>query len=386
MRVFKLVFKNMLRHKLRTALTIFGIAIAVMAFGLMRTVVSAWNAGVEASAINRLVTVHKVSFIFDLPLAYRDQIARIPGVKTVSYANWFQGVYIDENQFFARLAVDPETFFDLYPEFVISSSAKEALKKQRNACVIGEKIARDYKLKIGDLMSIEGDIYPGHWEMQVVGIYRGRDETVDETQMLFNWHYLDEQVKISQPGRASRVGWYLVDISNPNDRASISASIDNLFANSSAETKTQTEKEFQQSFVSMSGAIITAMNVVSYVIIGIILLVLSNTMVMTARERIREYAVMKTLGFTTGHITGLIAGESLLISSIGGAIGLAILFPIAEAIHKGLPSGWFPIFSVEPMTTVFAVSSALLAGVISAAFPIIRASKMKIVDGLRQIG
>ena len=175
-------------------------------------------------------------------------------------------------------------------------------------------------------------------------------------------------------------------IQNPNDRATISRAIDNLFANSPAETKTQTEKEFQQSFVSMSGAIITAINVVSFVIIGIILLVLSNTMVMTARERIREYAVMKTLGFTTSHITTLIAGESLLISSIGGILGLAVTFPIAEGIHKGLPTGWFPVFSVEPITVILAASTAILAGVISSVFPITKAAKMKIVDGLRQIG
>ena len=386
MHLLKLILKNMLRHKLRTALTIFGIAIAIMAFGLMRTVVSAWYSGVNASAANRLVTVHRVSFIFDLPLSYRDQIMKIPGVKTVSYANWFQGVYIDQNQFFARLAVDPETIFDVYPEFIVTPEVKDALSKQRNACVIGEKLSRQYNLKKGDLMSIEGDIYPGQWEMQVVGTYRGRDETVDETQMLFNWHYLDEQVKVNQPGREGRVGWYIVDISNPNERAIISQQIDNLFANSSAETKTQTEKEFQQSFVSMSGAIITAINVVSYVIVGIILLVLTNTMIMTARERIREYAVMKTLGFSTGHIMGLIAGESFGISFIGGAIGLLILFPIADGIHKGLPSGWFPVFSVEGTTVVLAVCAALLAGTVAAALPVLRTSRMKIVDGLRQIG
>lgn len=386
MQIIRLVLKNLLRHRLRTLLTIVGIAVAVMAFGLMRTIVASWNAGVEASAANRLVTVHSVSFIFPLPLAYRDRIARVPGVSNVSYANWFQGIYIDENQFFARLAVDPETIFDVYPEWITSDQEKQALRETRNGAIIGIKIARQYNLKIGDLMSIQGDIYPGDWSMKVVGIYRGRDETIDETAMLFNWHYLDEQVRSTQPGRAGRVGWYIVEIANPVERATVSRQIDALFSNSPAETKTQTEKEFQQSFVSMSGAILTAINVVSFVIIGIILLVLSNTMAMSIRERIREFAVMKTLGFSNVHIVGLIGGESLAISFIGGIVGMAITFPITEEIHKGLPSGWFPVFNVDTMTVVLSFLTAIVAGIVAAAFPLVRTIRMRIVDGLRQVG
>jgi putative ABC transport system permease protein len=376
----------MLRHKLRTILTILGIAIAVMAFNLMRTVISAWNAGVEASAANRLVTVQKVSFIYPLPLSYRDQISKIPGIKKISFASWFSGVYIDKNQFFARFAVEPETFFEVYPEYIISDDVRAKFIKQRNACILGVKTAKQYNLKIGDIMTIEGDIYPGKWQMEVVGFYHGNNETVDETAMVFNWNYLNEQIKQTQPRRANYVGWYIIDIENPANRASISLAIDNLFANSAAETKTQSEKEFQQSFVSMSGAIITAIDFVSYVIIGIILLILSNTMVMTARERIREYAVLKTLGFSSLHIFGLIGGESLAISCIGGAAGLAITFPICRGIYHSLPSGWFPVFNIEPITIVFAVLTAIMAGVVSSVFPIYRALNMKIVDGLRQIG
>jgi len=386
MHILKLTYKNVLRHKLRSLLTIAGIAIAVMAFGLMRTVVTAWYSGVEASAANRLVTVHSVSFIFPLPLSYKNRIEQIPGVKKVSYANWFQGVYIDKNQFFARLAVDPETVWDVFPELIVSDAVKEALKQTRNGCVIGQKLVTQYHLNVGDIMNVEGDIYPGQWQFKVVGVYEKRDETVDDSQMMFNWHYLDEQLHETAPSRASHVGWYIVAINDPNQRADISKSIDNLFANSPAETKTQTEKEFQQSFVSMSGAIITAINVVSFVIIGIILLVLSNTMVMTARERIREYAVMKTLGFSRGHLSGMIAGEALFISCIGGLIGLGVTFPLAAAIHKGLPAGWFPIFNVDPATVLFAVMAAIVSGVVASLFPIVRATRMSIVEGLRHIG
>jgi putative ABC transport system permease protein len=386
MRILKLIWKNTLRHKLRSMLTILGIAIAVMAFGLLRTVVTAWYSGVESSAVNRIITRHAVSFIFPLPFSYRDQIQRIPGVSSVTFANWFQGVYIDRKQFFARLAVDADTYFENYPEFTLVPEQLATFKRERNSCVIGEKIAQTYKLKIGDVMPVEGDIYPGTYEFVVRGIYKPRDKRTDATQMLFHWQYLDEQLKQTAPVRAGQVGWYVITINDPGKAAVISQFVDALFANSRAETKTETEAAFQQSFVSMSGAIITAMNFISFVIIGIILLVLGNTMVMTARERIREYAVFKTLGFTKGHLVGLIAGESLFISMWGGALGLLLTFPITKGFEDSLPSGWFPTFNVEPSTLILSVSSAFLVGLLASVFPIWRATSMKIVDGLRQLG
>ncbi|HLF13609.1 MAG TPA: ABC transporter permease [Bacteroidota bacterium] len=384
--ILHLIHKNLFRHKLRSLLTILGITIAVLAFGLMQTVVSAWNAGVAASAADRLIVVHSVSFIYPLPLSYKARIERLPGVETVSWANWFSGVYIDEAQFFARMAVDPATYFKVYPEFIVSDDALAGLAGQRNGTIIGALIAEKYNLKVGDIIPLEGDIYPGHWEMKVVGIYRGRDKGTDESQMLFNWEYLDQSLLQTQPARAGRVGWYVVDIRNAAERARISADIDSLFANSPAETKTQTEKEFQQSFVSMSSAILTAINIVSVVIIGIILLVLSNTMIMTARERFREFAVLKTLGFSTIHLAGLIGGESMVIAGLGSAIGIALTFPISDAAERGLPAGWFPVFNVELSTLAYAAGSAFVAGVAAAAVPVLKTLRMKIVDGLRQVG
>ncbi len=386
MNILKLVVRNFGRHKLRNILTILGIAIAVLFFGLLRTTVDAWYAGVDASANNRLITRHAVSFIFPLPYAYKDQIARLPGVSGVTFANWFQGVYIDKDQFFARLAVESETFFQAFPEFVVDPKELEAFKGDRRGCVIGEKTASTYKLKIGDAMPVEGDIYPGKYDFIVRAIYKPRDERTDATQMLFHWQYLDERLREEFPTRAGKVGWYIVTIKDPSQAAQVTRAIDGLFQNSANETKSETEAAFQQSFVSMSGAIITAMNMVSFIIIGVILLVLANTMVMTARERIREYAVLKTLGFTKGHITALIAGESMFIALMGGALGVALTFPFVSAVAKGLPSGWFPIFEVKPMTIVMAGSCALIVGVVSALFPIWRSTSMKIVDGLRQLG
>jgi putative ABC transport system permease protein len=386
MKVFKLIFKNTLRHKLRTTLTILGIAIAVMAFGLLRTVVTAWYSGVEASAANRLITRQAVSFIFPLPYSYRDQIAKLPGVETVTYMNWFQGVYIDKNQFFGRLAVDPETIFDVYPEFLIDESELEAFKRERGACVIGSELAKRYNLKIGDVVPIDGDIYPGKWEFVVRAVYRPRDKSTDATQMFFHWQYLDERLRQEESTRAGEVGWYVVQISDPAQSGAISSSIDALFQNSRAETKTETERAFQQGFVAAAGAIITAMNVMSFVIVGLIMLVLGNTMIMSARERTREYAVFKTLGFTGGHLAGLILGESLLISVLGGGFGLFLTAPLIEGFAAFVPKGWFPIFNLESITMILAASSAILVGVVASLFPIQRAIGTRIVDGLRHLG
>jgi len=386
MRILKLIIKNSLRHKTRTILTILGISIAVFAFGLLRTVVTAWNAGVEASAANRLITRQAVSFIFPLPLAYRDQILKIPGVDVVTYANWFQGVYIDKNQFFARLAVDAETILQVYPEFLLSEEEYQTFLSERNSCILGQATADQYKLKLGDLMTIEGDIYPGDWQFVIRGIYKPRDKTTDATQMLFHWDYLNERMKEWETGRDNEVGWYIVKISDPDKSASISEQIDAIFKNSRAETKTESERAFQQGFVAASSAILTSINVISFVIIGIIMLVLGNTMIMSARERTREYAVFKTIGFSAKHMVGLILGESLFISALGGGLGLILAFPIVEGVSQAIPKGMFPVFELEPITLIFAVSSAILIGVAASVFPIMKALRTSIVDGLRFIG
>jgi len=386
MRILKLIIKNSLRHKLRTSLTIIGISVVVILFSVLQTVVTAWNAGVEASAANRLVTRQAVSFIFTLPLAYRDQISKIPGVDVVTYANWFGGVYIDKNQFFARLAVDPETIFEVYPEFLISDEEYQTFLKERNSCIIGQGIAKQYNLKIGDLMTIEGDIYPGEWQFVVRGIYKPRDKTTDATQMLFHWDYLNERMIEWETGRDNEVGWYVVKINDPDKSALISEQIDALFKNSRAETKTESERAFQQGFVAASSAILTSINVISFAIIGVIMLLLGNTMIMAARERTREYAVFKTIGFSTKHMIGLILGESIFISALGSGLGLFLAFQLVGGMRQAIPKGWFPVFELEPITLILAVSAAIIIGVAASIFPIFKAVKTSIVDGLRFIG
>ncbi len=378
----KLILRNSFRHKLRTALTIVGLAVAVMAFGLIRTVVDAWYAGVEASAPDRLVTRSSVSIIFTLPLAYRDQIAKVDGVKQVTYANWFGGIYVDPKDFFAQFAVERDNYFSMFPEFIISPDVLDAFNSNIKGVIIGQKLADRFKWKVGERVTLIGTIYPGNWDFDIVGIYKGKDQTIDESTWFMRWDYIDETMKQQMPGRAGEVGWYGLKLEDPNKAAEVSAAVDARFKNSSAETLTETEKAFQMSFVSMSGAILVLLTVMSWLIIGVILMVLINTMAMTARERTSEYAFMKSMGFQGYHLWGMISGEAILISISGGALGLGLLAAVVNVLKAGL-SAWFPVFKIQPLTWVMVVSLAIAIGLVASAFPVLKAMRTRIVDGLR---
>ena len=381
----KLVFKNAFRHKLRSTLTIAGIAIAILAFGLLRTVIAAWYAGVDASAPNRLIVRNSVSFTFPLPLSYKNGIVAVPGVNQVTYALWFGGVYIDERNFFPQFAIDPTTWFDVYPEFRLPPEQKTAFIRERNAAVVGVKVAERYGWKLGDTVRLRGTFFPGDWDFVIRGIYTGANRSTDQTAFMFHWDYLNEQIQKSEPGRAGHVGWYVARVGDPEASGAISRAVDQRFQNSLAETKTETEKAFQQGFVAMTGAILSALKVISVVIIGVILAVLSNTMAMTARERLSEYAVLKTLGFGAPHLIFLIAGESLLIALLGGGLGIALMYPAAGAFGKAMEN-FLPIFELKSATLFTAAVIAAAVGLVASLFPSWRAVNVKIVEGIRRIG
>ena len=383
--ILKLLFKNAFRHKLRTFLTLLSIAVAIMAFGLLRTVVSAWYSGVETSSASRLITRNAVSLIFPLPLAYKDRIRQVEGVTIVSFGNWFGGIYIDRKNFFPNFAVEPKTYLDLYPELILSPKQRQAFLRDRKGAAAGKKLAERFKWKIGDLITLQGTIFPGTWEFVLRAIYRGRDENVDETQLFFHWDYLNETLRKTAPSRADRVGFYMIGVDHPNNSPIVVQAIDRTFKNSLAETLTETEKAFTLSFISMSEAIIVAIQVVSFVVIGIIVAVVANTMSMAARERAWEYAVFKTLGFGGWHIAGLILGESLLITLMGCALGMAITFPASYIFKKTVPM-YLPVFQVEETTLYLDLIASLGVGILSALIPAWRAIQVRIADGLRRIG
>jgi putative ABC transport system permease protein len=385
MQLLKLIIRNTGRHRLRTSLTVVGMAVAILAFCLLRTVVDAWYAGVSAASPNRLVTRNAVSLIFPLPLSYKQKILQVPGVSQVSYANWFAGVYVDEKQFFPRIAIGSENFFDLFPEFIIPEDQMRIFKSQRNACVAGRKLIEKYGWKLGDAIPLTGNIYPGEWRFVLRGIYRGAAKSTDETQFFFHWDYLDETLKKGAPFRSGKVGWYVVQIREPMEAQEISQTIDALFKNSSAETLTETEKAFQLGFVAMTDAIVISIRIVSFVVIAVILTVLANTMAMTARDRMSEYAVIKTLGFGNGFLFVLIAGESVAIAMFGGIVGMALSFPVADVFAKQMGT-LLPVFHVQ--WTTLAMSTGITAGIgiVAALFPAWRAMRVKIAEALSHVG
>lgn len=385
MLILKILFRNAFRNKLRSSLTILGIAVAILAFGLLRTVISAWYSGVEASSASRLVTRNAISIIFPLPISYKEKIRQIDGVKLVSYGNWFGGIYIDEKNFFPNFCVEPRTYLELYPEFVITPSETKAFLADRKGFVAGRKLAAKYGWKVGDTITLKGTIFQGNWDFVLRGIYRGRDNTIDETQFYFHWDYLNETMKRIMPRRADQVGFYMIMVTRPDLSADVALAIDKIFKNSLAETLTETEKAFNQGFIAMSEAIVMAVQMVSFVIIIIIMAVVANTMAMTTRERIGDYAIMKTMGFGGRAIAVLVFGESLVITLIGCFIGMILTFPAAKAFGHTLVT-FFPVFIVSTKTLYLDIAASVLVACVAAIIPTRHAIKIRIADGLRRIG
>jgi putative ABC transport system permease protein len=383
--LLKLLIRNAFRHKLRTSLTITGVAIAVLAFGLLRTLVGLWYLGADQSSSTRLVTRNAISLVFTLPIAYKDRIRQVPGVKQVAFGNWFGGIYIDAKNFFANYAVEPRSYLELYPELVLSQEEKTAFILDRKGCIVGRKLADKYGWKVGDMITLRGTIFPGNWELVLRGIYKGAQKSTEERALLFQWDYLNETLKKTVPRRADQAGFYMIGVTTPEVAAEVSQTIDTTFRNSLAETLTETEKAFHMSFVAMTEAIMVAIQVVSYVVIIIIMVVAANTMAMTARERIVEYATMKTLGFSGWHIAGVVFGESVLIAMLGGALGVLLTFPAAGWIETELAQ-FFPVFTVSSETVYLEFLAALIVGIVAAIFPTWRGATIRVVDGLRRIG
>jgi putative ABC transport system permease protein len=384
MQIIKLLYRNTLRHKLRTFLTILGLTVAILAFGLLRTVVSAWYAGVEASSASRLITRNAISLVFTIPSSYREKIRQVEGVQTVSWGNWFGGIYIDEKNFIPNFAVDPKTYLALYPEFVLTPEEKKAFFIDRKAFVAGRKIAERFRWKVGDIITLRGTIFPGNWDFVLRGIYKGRYPSTDETQFFFHWEYLNESMKKISPRRADQIGFYIIGLKDPDRAAEVASAIDASFRNSITETLTETEKAFQLGFVSMTEAIVIAIQLVSFVVIIIIMAVVANTMAMSARERTGEYAVFKTLGFGKWHIAGLIFGESFFITMTGCAIGIVATFPAAKAFGDAM-SAFLPIFHVSKKTIYLDIAAAVVVAVVAAIIPTCRSVNIRIAEGLRKI-
>lgn len=382
--VLKLASRNIWRQRLRASMTIAGIAVAIISFGLLRTVVDSWYAGAELSDSGRLITRNSASLAFPLPVSHVGQIRRINGVKAVTSVNWFGGIYIDEKHFFPQFAIDPDSYFTVYPEFIVDENQLAEFRRDRRGVIIGSKLAAKEGWKVGDQVPLLGTIYPGVWSFTIRGIYQGRDDTVDTGQFLMHWAYVNERIKSLLPSLADQVGIIIVDIKNPANAATISAAIDSQFKNSLTETRTETQKAFQLGFIAMVDTILLAIQTVAYAVILIIMAVMANTMAMSARERTREYATLKSLGFSQSFVTSLILVESLTMGLIGGALGVALSYPLADAFFAATRD-LFVVFTILPETVVLQFAAAIVIGLAAALAPAINSARISIVDGLRAV-
>jgi putative ABC transport system permease protein len=386
MSFFLLVFKSAFRNRLRTLLTSVGVAIAIVAFLFLRTFISAWYAGVENSSSDRMITRNKISITFELPLGYVDKVRNIVGDKgQVSYENWFGAIYPkDEKAFFANLATDPEVF-KMYPEIVVPPDQWQEYLQDRQGAVVGVHLAEKYGWKIGDKITLRGTIYPGDWDFNVRAIYHSTSKAVDEASMWFHWKYFNEK----QPDtRKDHVGLIITKVNAGSMSTAVAQAVDKEFANSPAETRTESEKQFQLEFLSMASALISAIQVVSFVVLVILMLILANTLAMATRERTTEYAVMRAIGFQPKHIERMVLAEGLVIAVVGSALGLILAAPIlkffAQIFEKQM-GGFLGSFDLELRNVVEAVAAALSLGMTAAALPAYRARRLKIVDALRRV-
>ncbi|HYL81332.1 MAG TPA: FtsX-like permease family protein, partial [Candidatus Acidoferrum sp.] len=367
MKYGRLILANLLRKKTRTALTAGSFAVALFLFGILAVVRGAFSQGVAVAGTDRLVVVNKVSIIQPLPLAYRDRLLRTPVLTQATFANWFGGVYQDERNFFPQFAIDREHYRQMFSEFVIPDDQWQAFLGDREGCIVGEGLAERFKWKLGDRIPIKGAIFPGTWEFNIRGIYRGKRLQDDTTQFWFRWDYLDER----KPFQKGFVGWYTVRIANPEDAVRVVRAIDEEFANSPWETKTDTEKAFAASWVKQMGNIEFLILTIGGVVFFTLLLVTGNTMAIAVRERGRELAVLKAIGFSDSFTLVLVIAETIVVAAIGGGIGLALakLFTL-----RGDPThGLLPFFYLPPDAIALGFGLAIAIGLLAGLLPALSA-------------
>jgi putative ABC transport system permease protein len=377
MKFIRLILRNVWRSKLRTALTVLSTTVALFLFCMLRTIVTSLDASAQVADESRLVVRRSTSLTFPLPLAYAERLRGIEGVSGVTWANWFGGTYpVDQRAFFARFAVDADTYFEMYPEYILPPEQLADFKRELTSCLVGEKLATKYGWKVGDDITFIGDIYPGEWRLTIRGIFKPRTPDVDTGVVYFPWKLLDER-----GGRGGYVGIYIVKLADPGQAAAMAAKIDQVFANSAAETRTETEKAFQLGFITMYGNIKGAIRVVSIFVLAGFLLVAINTMLMAARERTREIAVLKTLGFPDGLILQLVLAESTFIAVLGGLIGCLGALLLFKGMAFG--GGLFGNFAVRGATVATGIAIAAGMGIVSGLVPALAAARLRVVDALR---
>ncbi len=386
MKFLPLVWRNLMRRKIRTIITTMTIVVAFILFGALMAIRAAFSMGVDVAGADRLMMIHKVSIINPLPQSYGDRIRSTDGVTLLTHANWFGGYFREPTNFVQSMAVDPETWLKMYPEFEVPAEQKKTWLGDRTGAIIGADLARKWGWKVGDRIPLLAPIYQrvhdGPWEFTIDGIYNSDKPGVDKTQFFFHWAYLNEVME-KIPDLKGQVGWYVFRVADPSTSDQLAKKIDAMFANSPAETKTATEKAFVSDWAKQIGDIGTIMMAITGVVMFFILFVAGNAMAQSVRERINELGVLKTLGFGDGRILSLVLLESGTIAVIGGGLGLLISWLFITIV--GDPTGGFlPIFHFPPRDIVLGGLLVVALGIGTGLIPALQASRMKIVDALRR--
>jgi putative ABC transport system permease protein len=382
MKFSSLIFANLFRKKIRLILTVGSFAVALFLFAFLAVVRNAFNRGADIAGADRLVTIDRVSIINLIPLKYRDQILEIPGVKSVTHNNWFGGVYQDEKNFFPQFVIDPESQRQVFPELIVPDDQWNVFLKDRQGAIAGAKTAERFHWKIGDRIPIKTTLYGGgSWEFNLDGIYHGERPEMDETQFWLQWDYFEERIPQEIKGQ---IGWYVLRVNNPDDSPRIAKAIDDKFANSSSETKTETESAFAAGWVKQFGNIQFLIMSIGSVVFFTLLLVTGNTMAISVRERTAELAVLKAIGYSGRRILVFILAESLVIALAGGLLGLALALLAVPALAKAL-NGMLPQLLLDPSILVLGLISALAVGIASGILPGLGAMRMRVVEAFRRV-
>ncbi|MGB5625692.1 MAG: ABC transporter permease [Woeseiaceae bacterium] len=382
MKYFRLIWKNAWRKKVRTLLTILSVFVAFLLFSLLSAIGFAFRGGVDVADADRLVIIDKVSLINLLPMSYMSRIASTDGVESVTHASWFGGYYQEPRNQFGQFPVDPQSYFDMYPEFNIPEEQLEAFKRNRTGAVVGQEIAATYGWKIGDRIPIQATIWTKAdggrtWEFDLEGIFSTDDPRGSSALMLFQYDYFEEARAFAK----GTVGWYVLRVAKGADPVQVANTIDLQFANSPNETKTSTEAAFAQSFTKQFGNIALIVTLILGAVFFTLLLVSGNTMSQSVRERISELAVLKTLGFNDRTLLGVVLSESILIMLLGGLLGLGLGWLVVQGVAKQM-AAFLPGVFLSPEAIAGGIAMMIGAGILAGIFPALKAMRLSIIDAL----
>jgi putative ABC transport system permease protein len=383
MKYSRLIFANLFRKKARLILTIGSFAVALFLFTFLAVVKGAFSRGTELAGADRLVVINRAGLIQVIPLAYDEKILRIPGVKAVTHNNWFGGVYQDEKNFFPQFVVDVENQRQVMTEMRVPDDQWNNFVNDRQGAVVGATLAKRFGWKVGDRVPLKNALYgpTKTWEFNIDGIYKNDHVGGDESQFWLQWKYFDENVPSVMKGS---IGWYVLKLDSPDDAVRVAKAIDTEFANSSTETKTETESAFQAGFAKQLGNIEFLILTIGSVVFFTLLLVTGNTMAISIRERTSELAVLKAIGFTDRFVLFFVLGESLVIALIGGLLGLSLAVVAIPVVGAAL-NGLLPPLILSVTGLSLGLVFALLVGAASGLLPGLGAMRLRVVDALRRV-